>query len=151
MKKNSQKTDGEKPFHPISQSPILPILGSLLSGILLALAFPGFGNASLVFIGLVPLMFAVQSVSAKKLQRNILPAQLQESAASLLTRLPKKRQRATATVFQSARYRHLFFNAAASITFALSAKGIFGRRKPFINYRKPFVQAIIPRLKSTRN
>ena len=48
------------------QSPVLPLLGSLLSGLLLALAFPGVGNSSLAFIGLVPLMFAVQSVSWKK-------------------------------------------------------------------------------------
>jgi len=48
------------------QHPIFPILGSLSSGILLALAFPGVGNSTLVFIGLVPLMFAVQSVSGKK-------------------------------------------------------------------------------------
>ncbi len=51
---------------PTFQSPIFSILGSLLSGVLLALAFPGVGNSSLVFIGLVPLMFAVQSVSGKK-------------------------------------------------------------------------------------
>jgi len=48
------------------QSPALPILGSLLSGLLLALAFPGFGKSSLAFIGLVPLMLAVQSAPWKK-------------------------------------------------------------------------------------
>ncbi len=52
--------------HPILRSPFLPILGSLFSGVLLALSFPGVGNSSLAFIGLVPLMFAVQSASAKK-------------------------------------------------------------------------------------
>ncbi len=41
-------------------------MGSLLSGILLAMSFPGFGNSSLAFIGLMPLMFAVQSASRKK-------------------------------------------------------------------------------------
>lgn len=50
----------------IFQSPVLPVMGSLLSGMLLALSFPGFGNSSLAFIGLVPLMFAVQSVSTRK-------------------------------------------------------------------------------------
>ena len=48
------------------QFPGLPVLGSLLSGLLLALSFPGFGKSSLAFIGLVPLMFAVQSVSGRK-------------------------------------------------------------------------------------
>ena len=52
--------------HPILRSPFLPLLGSLLSGILLALSFSGDGNSSLAFIGLVPLLFAVQSVSGKK-------------------------------------------------------------------------------------
>ena len=66
MKKDNSKPAGGKPLHPVFQSPALPILGSLLSGILLALAFPGFGKASLAFVGLVPLMFAVQSASAKK-------------------------------------------------------------------------------------
>jgi apolipoprotein N-acyltransferase len=47
-------------------SPMLPVFGSILSGVLLAISFPGFGNSSLAFIGLVPLMFAVQSASGKK-------------------------------------------------------------------------------------
>ncbi len=50
----------------IFSSSLLPILGSLLSGVLLALAFPGVGNSTLICIGLVPLMFAVQSASGKK-------------------------------------------------------------------------------------
>ena len=45
----------------------LPILGSLLSGLLLAASFPGTGgNDSLIFFALVPLMFSVYSASAKK-------------------------------------------------------------------------------------
>jgi apolipoprotein N-acyltransferase len=52
--------------HPVLQSPWLPIFGSILSGILLALAFPGFGNPTVIFVALVPLMFAVQSASVKK-------------------------------------------------------------------------------------
>lgn len=50
----------------VFQSSLLPVLGSLLSGILLALSFPGSGNSSLAFIGLIPLMLAVQSVSGRK-------------------------------------------------------------------------------------
>jgi len=52
--------------HPIFHSPFLPLFGSLLSGVLLVLAFPGVGRSSLAFFGLVPLMFAVQSASRKK-------------------------------------------------------------------------------------
>jgi apolipoprotein N-acyltransferase len=50
----------------IFQSPLLPILGSLLSGVLLAMSFPRFGNPTLAYAALVPLMFAVQGVSGKK-------------------------------------------------------------------------------------
>ena len=81
MENNEAKTDsGKQPpsihpsnnppshsfAHSLFHSPIFPILGSLFSGVLLALSFPGFGNSSLAFIGLVPLMFAVQSASGKK-------------------------------------------------------------------------------------
>ena len=59
MEKNSR-------LRTLLHSPMLPILGSILSGLLLALAFPGFGKASLAFVGLVPLMFAVQSATPKK-------------------------------------------------------------------------------------
>ncbi|MDZ8117958.1 apolipoprotein N-acyltransferase [Pontiella agarivorans] len=52
--------------HPVLKSPLLPYLGSLLSGVLLALGFPGFGNATLMFVALVPLMFAVHSASVKR-------------------------------------------------------------------------------------
>ena len=45
---------------------LLPVAGSLLTGLLLALSFPGHNQASLAFIGLVPLLFAVQGASAKK-------------------------------------------------------------------------------------
>ncbi len=73
LKKKTRKADMEKDapslekstpsrFHPS----VLPILGSLLSGVLLALSFPGFGNSTLIYVGLVPLMFAVRKASAKK-------------------------------------------------------------------------------------
>ncbi len=52
--------------HPVLQSPWLPVFGSILSGILLALSFPGFGHATLIFVALVPLMFSVHSASVKK-------------------------------------------------------------------------------------
>ncbi|QBG48712.1 apolipoprotein N-acyltransferase [Verrucomicrobia bacterium S94] len=52
--------------HPLLKSPILPYVGSILSGIFLALGFPGFGNATLMFVALVPLMFAVHSASVKR-------------------------------------------------------------------------------------
>lgn len=48
------------------RSPWLPVSGSVLTGVLLALCFPGYGNSTLVFVALVPLMFAVQSASTKK-------------------------------------------------------------------------------------
>jgi apolipoprotein N-acyltransferase len=73
LKKKSRKinVEGESPSLQSPSTPsihlsLLPILGSLLSGALLALAFPGVGHSSLAFIGLVPLMFAVQSVPGKK-------------------------------------------------------------------------------------
>ncbi|MBT8045537.1 MAG: hypothetical protein KJN67_00090, partial [Pontiella sp.] len=53
-------------LHPIVGSSILPVAASILSGILLALGFPGYGKATVVFVALVPLMFAVQSASVKK-------------------------------------------------------------------------------------
>jgi apolipoprotein N-acyltransferase len=53
-------------LHPFFESPLLPVFGSLLSGVLLALSFPGYGNSSLAFMGLVPLLFAVQSASGRK-------------------------------------------------------------------------------------
>ncbi len=56
----------EKDAPPLIHPSVLPILGSILSGILLALSFPGFSNSSLAYIGLVPLMFAAQRVSGKK-------------------------------------------------------------------------------------
>ncbi len=51
---------------PLFQSIYLRVLGSIFSGVLLALAFPGFNNSTLAFPALVPLMFAVQSVSPKR-------------------------------------------------------------------------------------
>ncbi len=52
--------------HPVFQSLYLRIFGSVFSGVLLALAFPGYGNSTLVYAALVPLLFAVQSVSVKR-------------------------------------------------------------------------------------
>jgi apolipoprotein N-acyltransferase len=52
--------------HPVLKSPLLPLFGSILSGVLLALAFPGFGNPMVIFVALVPLMLAVQAASVKK-------------------------------------------------------------------------------------
>ena len=69
FEQHRKKHGYEKPqvfAHPAFQSLALRIGGCLLSGILLALAFPGFENFTLAFIGLVPLMFAVQSVSRKR-------------------------------------------------------------------------------------
>ncbi len=70
MDRKRRRYDKEHPSvrytHPVFQSPILPILGSILSGVFLAWGFPGFGKATLAFVALVPLMFAVQSASAKK-------------------------------------------------------------------------------------
>lgn len=51
---------------PILRSPLFSLLGSMLSGVLLTIGFPGFGRASVVFMALVPLMFSVQSASVKK-------------------------------------------------------------------------------------
>jgi len=70
MDRKRKQFDKEHPSarftHPVFQSPILPALGSILTGILLALGFPGFGKSTVVFAALVPLMFAVQSASVKK-------------------------------------------------------------------------------------
>jgi apolipoprotein N-acyltransferase len=70
MDKKRQAFDAKRPApqftHPFFQSAALPIFGSLLSGVLLALGFPGYGNSTLIFAALVPLMFAVQSASVRK-------------------------------------------------------------------------------------
>ncbi len=70
MDKKRQAFDAKKPSadysHPFFQSPILPVFGSALSGMLLALSFPGYGNSTLVFAALIPLLFSVQSASVKK-------------------------------------------------------------------------------------
>ena len=69
FEQHRKKHGYEKPEvfgHPVFQSLITRIGGSVLSGLLLALAFPGWEHFSLAFIGLVPLMFAVQSVSLKR-------------------------------------------------------------------------------------
>jgi apolipoprotein N-acyltransferase len=52
--------------HPLFQSVYTRILGAVLTGLLLALAFPGFGHSTVIFIALVPLLFAVQSGSLKR-------------------------------------------------------------------------------------
>ncbi|VGO17162.1 Apolipoprotein N-acyltransferase [Pontiella desulfatans] len=70
MDKKRQKYDAERPAinlnNPIFQSIWFAVFGSILSGVLLALGFPGFGNSTLIFVALVPLMFAVQGASIKK-------------------------------------------------------------------------------------
>ena len=70
MDKKRQAFDAKRPALDFSnaffKSPILPIFGSVLSGLLLAFSFPGYGNSTLIFTALVPLMFAVQSASVKK-------------------------------------------------------------------------------------
>ncbi len=52
--------------HPIAGSPILPVVASILSGVMLAMSFPGYGHSTVIFAALVPLMYAVQSASVKK-------------------------------------------------------------------------------------
>ena len=54
------------PQHPVFQSLYLRVFGSAVTGVLLALAFPGYGRSTLVYAALVPLLFAVQSVSVKR-------------------------------------------------------------------------------------
>ncbi len=70
MDKKRQAFDAKQPTaqftHPFFQSPVLPVFGSMLSGMLLALGFPGYGNSTLVYAAMVPLLFAVQSASVKK-------------------------------------------------------------------------------------
>jgi len=70
MEKKRQAFNAERPGlklnHPVLQSPWLAIAASMLSGVLLALSFPGWSNATLIYAALVPLMFAVQSSSLKK-------------------------------------------------------------------------------------
>jgi apolipoprotein N-acyltransferase len=70
MNKKREAYDADRPgmklTNPVIQSPLLPVFGSILSGVLLALGFPPFGNSTLIFVALVPLMFAVQSASIKK-------------------------------------------------------------------------------------
>jgi apolipoprotein N-acyltransferase len=52
--------------HPFFQSLHIRILGSVLTGVLLALAFPGFSKSTLIYVALVPLLFALQSVSTRR-------------------------------------------------------------------------------------
>ncbi len=70
MDKKRQAYDEKRPAidlsNPIFKSPFLPLFGSILSGILLALSFPTYGNSTLIFAALVPLMFAVHAASVKK-------------------------------------------------------------------------------------
>lgn len=70
MDEKRQAYDAKRPgpqfTHPFFQSSILPIFGSIFSGMLLALAFPSYGKSTVIFAALVPLMFAVQSASIKK-------------------------------------------------------------------------------------
>lgn len=69
FEKQRKERGYEKPqifSHPVFQSLHIRIFGSVLSGFLLALGFPGFNNSTVVFAALVPLMFAVQSTSIKR-------------------------------------------------------------------------------------
>lgn len=70
MDKKRQAYDAERPVerftHPVFQSIYLPIIASILSGVLMALSFPGYGNSTMIFAALVPLMFAVHSASVKR-------------------------------------------------------------------------------------
>lgn len=52
--------------HSVFESMYLRAFGSISAGVLLALAFPGFGKSTLAYAGLVPLLFAVQSVSVRR-------------------------------------------------------------------------------------
>ena len=52
--------------HPLFRTLIARVAGSILSGILLALAFPGTGFSLLAFAALVPLVFSVQSVRLRR-------------------------------------------------------------------------------------
>lgn len=54
------------PKHPFFQKLYFRVLGSLLTGVFLALAYPGYNHSTLAYAALVPLMFAVQSVSVKR-------------------------------------------------------------------------------------
>ena len=44
----------------------LRIAGAVLTGLMLAVSFPGWGQSTVVFTALVPLLLAVQSVSSKR-------------------------------------------------------------------------------------
>ncbi len=63
---SNQGSIGRQSLNQVFQSFFFRIFGAIFSGILLVLAFPGVGNSFLAFVGLVPLMFAVQSVGRKK-------------------------------------------------------------------------------------
>ena len=52
--------------HPLFGSMVTRVLASALSGLLLALAFPGFNESTLAYAALVPWMFAVQSLPVRK-------------------------------------------------------------------------------------
>ena len=52
--------------HPLFRTLYSRIFGSVLSGVLLALAFPGAGISLLAYAALVPLMFSVQSVGVRR-------------------------------------------------------------------------------------
>jgi len=70
MDKKRQAFDKAHPSakftHPLFQSVWFHMFGAVLTGLLMALSFPGFGNATLIYAAMVPLMFAVQSASTKK-------------------------------------------------------------------------------------
>ena len=58
---------GKKDWMAWAKSPLWPWVGSMLSGVLLAAGFPGTGSSeSIVYMALVPLMFAAQMVSPRR-------------------------------------------------------------------------------------
>jgi len=63
---NKEAKTGSGKASPSIPLSFAPLFGSILSGVLLAMSFPGFENPALAYIGLVPLMFAVRNVPAKK-------------------------------------------------------------------------------------
>lgn len=68
-KSNNEASDGTTSLtsnFPLFNHPVFPLFGSILSGLLLALSFPGYANSTLAFVALVPLLFSVQSASVKK-------------------------------------------------------------------------------------
>lgn len=73
LQKEDQKKRAEQEIsppqvmsHSIFQSDYTRVGAAILSGLLMALSFPGFNHSSLAFLALVPLMYALQSLSIKR-------------------------------------------------------------------------------------